>query len=85
MHILVTGGAGYIGSHTCLELLEKGHEITVVDNLSNSTSESLNRVEVLTGKTIGLEVVDLRDKEGLKSAFLKNSQPSFFLGLKMIL
>lgn len=88
MHILVTGGAGYIGSHTCLELLEQGHEITVVDNLSNSTSESLKRVEVLTGKKIGLEVVDLRDKEGLKSAFLKNSQPVeaviHFAGLKAV-
>jgi len=88
MHILVTGGAGYIGSHTCLELLEQGHEITVADNLSNSTSESLKRVEVLTGKKIGLEVVDLRDKEGLKSAFFKNSQPVeaviHFAGLKAV-
>ena len=69
MHILVTGGAGYIGSHTCLELLEQGHRITVVDNLSNSTRESLARVESLTGKKIKLEVVDLRDIEQLRSVF----------------
>ena len=74
MHILVTGGAGYIGSHTCLELLEQGHEITVIDNLSNSTRESLRRVEALTGKKIVLEVVDLRDRDKLRSSYLKNSQ-----------
>ena len=88
MHILVTGGAGYIGSHTCLELLEQGHEITVVDNLSNSTSESLRRVEALTGKKIGLEVVDLRDKDKLKSAFYIKNQPVeaviHFAGLKAV-
>lgn len=88
MHILVTGGAGYIGSHTCLELLEQGHEITVVDNLSNSTSESLRRVEALTGKKIGLEVVDLRDKDKLKSAFCIKNQPVeaviHFAGLKAV-
>ena len=50
MHVLVTGGAGYIGSHTCLELLEAGHTVTVVDNLSNSKEESLKRVAELTGK-----------------------------------
>jgi UDP-glucose 4-epimerase len=88
MHILVTGGAGYIGSHTCLELLDQGHEITVVDNLCNSTSESLRRVEELTGKKIGLEVVDLRDKDQLKSSFYKKNQPVeaviHFAGLKAV-
>ena len=88
MHILVTGGAGYIGSHTCLELLDQGHEITVVDNLCNSTSESLRRVEALTGKKIGLEVVDLRDKDQLKSSFYKKNQPVeaviHFAGLKAV-
>ena len=88
MHILVTGGAGYIGSHTCLELLEQGHEITAVDNLSNSTSESLRRVEALTGKKIGLEIIDLRDKDKLKSLFLKKSRPVeaviHFAGLKAV-
>ena len=88
MHILVTGGAGYIGSHTCLELLEQGHEITAVDNLSNSTSESLRRVEALTGKKIDLEIIDLRDKDKLKSLFLKKSRPVeaviHFAGLKAV-
>lgn len=88
MHILVTGGAGYIGSHTCLELLDQGHEITVVDNLCNSTSESLRRVEALTGEKIGLEVVDLRDKDQLKSSFYKKNQPVeaviHFAGLKAV-
>ena len=50
MNILVTGGAGYIGSHTCLELLSKGYGVIVVDNLCNSSAESLNRVQKLTGK-----------------------------------
>jgi len=50
MRILVTGGAGYIGSHTCVELLQAGYEIVVVDNLSNSKEESLTRVQELTGK-----------------------------------
>ena len=50
--ILVTGGAGYIGSHTCVELLNSGHEVVVLDNLCNSSEESLNRVQQLTGKTL---------------------------------
>lgn len=51
-NILVTGGAGYIGSHTCIELLNAGHEVVVLDNLSNSSEESLNRVQELTGKSL---------------------------------
>ena len=51
-NILVTGGAGYIGSHTCVELLEAGHDVIVLDNLSNSSEESLKRVQELTGKTL---------------------------------
>ncbi|EMB5852124.1 NAD-dependent epimerase/dehydratase family protein, partial [Acinetobacter baumannii] len=50
--ILVTGGAGYIGSHTCVELLEAGHEVFVFDNLSNSSKESLNRVQEITQKSL---------------------------------
>ena len=53
--ILVSGGAGYIGSHTCVELLEAGYDIVVVDNLSNSSEESLRRVETITGKSVELE------------------------------
>ena len=52
MKILVTGGAGYIGSHTCVELLESGYEVVVIDNLVNSNPESLKRVERITGKSI---------------------------------
>jgi UDP-glucose 4-epimerase len=52
MRLLVTGGAGYIGSHTCLELLQAGYEVVVVDNLSNSSEESLRRVQELAGKAL---------------------------------
>ena len=59
--ILVTGGAGYIGSHCCLELLKAGHRVVVLDNLSNSSREALVRVEELSGKSLAFEQVDLRD------------------------
>jgi UDP-glucose 4-epimerase len=66
MHVLVTGGAGYIGSHTVLALLEAGHTVHVVDNLSNSSAESLRRVEKITGKQVPLEVMDLLERERLR-------------------
>ena len=69
MHILVTGGAGYIGSHTCLELLEAGHHVTVIDNLDNSSEESLNRVEKLTGKPIAFFKADLLDVDAVDRIF----------------
>lgn len=69
MHIIVTGGAGYIGSHTCLELLNAGHQVTVIDNLSNSSEESLRRVEKLTGKAPALFNTDLRDIDALDRIF----------------
>jgi UDP-glucose 4-epimerase len=69
MRILVTGGAGYIGSHTCLELLNAGHDLVVVDNLSNSKVESLRRVERLTGRSLGFHEVDLLDTERLSAVF----------------
>ncbi len=69
MHILVTGGAGYIGSHTCLELLQAGHRVTVVDSLVNSREESLRRVCRLTGKSIDFHKVDLLDDAGLARVF----------------
>ena len=56
MNVLVTGGAGYIGSHTCVELLQKGHGVVVVDNFSNSCAESIRRVEKITGKQINLSL-----------------------------
>jgi UDP-glucose 4-epimerase len=65
MEILVTGGAGYIGSHTCLELLQAGYGVTVVDNLSNSSVESLERVQDLAGKPLTFYKVDLLDREAL--------------------
>ena len=57
-NILVTGGAGYIGSHTCVQLLEAGHDVVVVDNLVNSSRESLNRVEELAGRSLEFHEVD---------------------------
>ncbi len=65
MNVLVTGGAGYIGSHTVLELLNAGHRVCVVDNLCNASEESLRRVEALTGKTIDFRNVDILDKPAL--------------------
>ena len=69
MHIFVTGGAGYIGSHTCLELLQAGHQVTVVDSLINAKEESLRRVRQLTGKKLKFHQVDLLDKDSLASVF----------------
>ncbi|HER63282.1 MAG TPA: UDP-glucose 4-epimerase GalE [Desulfobacteraceae bacterium] len=69
MHILITGGAGYIGSHTCLELLNAGHDVTVIDNLSNSSEEALRRVEKLTGKTPAFFNTDLLDIESVDRIF----------------
>lgn len=69
MSILVTGGAGYIGSHTCLELLNAGYEIIVVDNLSNSSRVSIDRVQELTGKPISFYNVDLLEKDRLETVF----------------
>ena len=69
MRILVTGGAGYIGSHTCVELLEKGHEVVIVDNFSNSCAESVRRVEQITGKSIIMYEGDIRDRALLDRIF----------------
>lgn len=69
MRILVTGGAGYIGSHTCMELLGAGHEVVVVDNLSNSKEESLRRVQELAGRPLTFYRVDLLDRAALMAVF----------------
>ncbi|MDW7772547.1 MAG: UDP-glucose 4-epimerase GalE [Desulfobulbaceae bacterium] len=69
MHIIVTGGAGYIGSHTCLELLNAGHRVTVIDNLVNSSEISLERVRRLTGGSPALYRTDLLDIEGIDRIF----------------
>uniref|UniRef100_A0A7S3ND55 UDP-glucose 4-epimerase n=1 Tax=Aureoumbra lagunensis TaxID=44058 RepID=A0A7S3ND55_9STRA len=87
-HVLVTGGAGYIGSHTTLCLLEAGYEVTVVDSLINSKTESLRRVEELTGKKLHFFQVDLRDEEKLDSIIAKLDPPAdaciHFAGLKAV-
>jgi len=86
MEILVTGGAGYIGSHTCLELLQAGYDIVVVDNLSNSRVESLKRVERITGRSLSFHRVDLLDKAGLASVFRSHEIDAVihFAGLKAV-
>ena len=72
MSILVTGGAGYIGSHTCIEMQNAGYDIVVIDNLDNSNSESLNRVEKITGKPVKFYKEDVRDKDALRKIFTEN-------------
>lgn len=86
MKILVTGGAGYIGSHTCVELLNAGDEVIVVDNLVNSKMESLKRVEEITGKKLKFYQVDLLDQDQLESVFKENEIDAVihFAGLKAV-
>lgn len=86
MKILVTGGAGYIGSHTCVELLNAGEEVIVVDNLANSKMESLKRVEEITGKKLKFYQVDLLDQDKLESVFKENEIDAVihFAGLKAV-
>lgn len=86
MRILVTGGAGYIGSHTCVELLNLGYEVVVVDNLCNSSEESLNRVEKITGKKPVFYKADLLDREALEDVFSKETVDAVihFAGLKAV-
>lgn len=86
MAILVTGGAGYIGSHTCIELLNAGYEVVVADNLCNSCEESLKGVEEITGKTVKFYEADIRDKEAMNKIFDNEKIESVihFAGLKAV-
>ena len=86
MNVLVTGGAGYIGSHTCVELLESGYGVVVIDNLCNSNAESLNRVQMLTGKKLKFYEGDVRD-EALLTKIFADEKPDcviHFAGLKAV-
>ena len=86
MKVLVTGGAGYIGSHTCVELIEAGHEPVVIDNLVNSNPESLNRVKMITGKEVPFYEGDVRDEALLNTIFSENDIGCVihFAGLKAV-
>ena len=86
MTILVTGGAGYIGSHTCVELLESGYDVVVADNYYNSVPAVLDRVEKITGKSLKRYECDIRDREGLKKIFSENKIDAVihFAGLKAV-
>ncbi len=86
MSILVTGGAGYIGSHTCVELLNAGEDIVVIDNYYNSKPESLRRISKITGKDFKFYECDIRDRDGLKRVFAENEIDTVihFAGLKAV-
>lgn len=86
MTILVTGGAGYIGSHTCVELLEKGYDVVVADNFCNSSPKSMQRVGEITGKSVKLYEGDVRDRQFLEKIFAENNIDwvIHFAGLKAV-
>ncbi len=86
MKILVTGGAGYIGSHTAVELLKSGHDIVIVDNFCNSHKETLDRISEITGKSFAFYEVDVTEKEKLRPIFEKEKFDAIihFAGLKAV-
>ncbi|MDT1009962.1 UDP-glucose 4-epimerase GalE [Plesiomonas shigelloides] len=86
MAILVTGGAGYIGSHTVLELLNSGNDVVIIDNLCNSSRESLRRVEVLTGRSVTFYEADVCDRSALQTIFAQHAIDAVihFAGLKAV-
>ena len=86
MKVLVTGGAGYIGSHTCVELLNAGHEIVIVDNFVNSKPEALDAIRAITGKDFAFHEVDIRDRAALDAVFAAHAVDAVihFAGLKAV-
>lgn len=86
MRVLVTGGMGYIGSHTCVELLQRGDEIIIVDNLSNSKIEVLDKIKKITGKDVAFFKVDILDRDSLDKIFKENKIDAVihFAGLKAV-
>ena len=86
MKILVTGGAGYIGSHTCVELLNAGYEVVIVDNLDNSNAKAVDRIEQITGKKVTFYEKDIRDKEAMNDIFGREKPECVihFAGLKAV-
>ncbi|MDQ9169890.1 UDP-glucose 4-epimerase GalE [Oxalobacteraceae bacterium R-40] len=86
MNVLVTGGTGYIGSHTCVELMSCGHDVVIIDNLSNSKQSVLERVRRITGKSPAFHQVDIRDQAGLEEIFRKYRFDAVihFAGLKAV-
>lgn len=84
MNIFITGGAGYIGSHTCVELLQNGHSVVVYDNLSNSSLEALRRVETITGKSVQFIQGDIRNEAALSEAMSGCDAVIHFAGLKAV-
>lgn len=86
MKVLVTGGTGYIGSHTCVELLENGYEVVIFDNLYNSQREVVDKIEKITGKKVTFYQADMKDKEAIRSVFAENDIDVVihFAGLKAV-
>ncbi len=86
MSILTTGGAGYIGSHTCIELIKAGYDVVVVDNLDNSSEKSIERVEKIAGKKVKFYKNDVRDREAMRKIFTENNIEAVihFAGLKAV-
>ena len=84
MAILITGGAGFIGSHSLVEFLEAGYELVVVDNLVNSCEESMSRVKKITGKDFKFYNVDICDYEALEKVFMETDSPTALSPAKWI-
>ena len=86
MNVLITGGAGYIGSHTCVELLESGYDITVVDDLSNSSSKAVDRIKIITGREFPFYQEDVNDINALDKIFKENKPDAVihFAGFKAV-